>query len=155
MFQFCYYSQPFQRIRPGRYSISMSRGLSSSSDTYLPFFFRCRTHSVRRYSICPFTERKSSSAQAAIWLYSFVERRSGICFFLVICHRLISCLISTGCLNLPQAGRHGFRREPPEGWIPWRPYARRPAPPYASHQGAPAPSPPCRRLLPRSSFWHL
>ena len=46
---------------------SSSGGTSISSPTYLPFFFRWRTHSVKRYSIWPLTERKSSSAQAAIW----------------------------------------------------------------------------------------
>lgn len=60
---------------------SNSGGTSSSSDTYFPFFLRWRTHSERRYSICPFTERKSSSAHAAIALYSFGESRRGICFF--------------------------------------------------------------------------
>jgi hypothetical protein len=49
-----------------RYSISSSIGASMSSPTYLPFFLRCLTHSVSRYSICPLTERKSSSAQAAM-----------------------------------------------------------------------------------------
>ena len=56
-------------------------GSSSVSDTYLPFFLRCLTHSVSRYSICPFTERKSSSAQAASCSYNFAESLSGICFF--------------------------------------------------------------------------
>ena len=45
---------------------SSSGGTSISSPTYLPFFFRWRTHSVKRYSIWPLTERKSSSAQAAM-----------------------------------------------------------------------------------------
>ena len=72
-------------------------------------------------------------------------------FFLVICHRLISCLISTGCLNLPQAGRHDFRRVLPEGSIPWQPCARHPAPPYAFHRDAPGPSPPCPRRPPQFS----
>ena len=61
--------------------ISNSGGTSSSSDTYFPFFFRCRTHSVSRYSICPLTDRKSSSAQAAIAAYSLGDSRSGTCFF--------------------------------------------------------------------------
>ena len=51
----------------GNHEISSSGGLSIVSETYFPFFLRWRTHSVSRYSICPFTERKSSSAQAAIW----------------------------------------------------------------------------------------
>ena len=63
------------------YEISSSIGSSSVSDTYFPFFLRCLTHSVSKYSICPFTERKSSSAQAAIALYSFGDKRSGTCFF--------------------------------------------------------------------------
>ena len=63
------------------YSISNSGGTSISSETYLPFFLRWRTHSESRYSICPFTERKSSSAHAAIALYSFGDKRKGTCFF--------------------------------------------------------------------------
>jgi hypothetical protein len=46
--------------------MSSSGGTSISSETYLPFFFRWRTHSVNRYSIWPLIERKSSSAQAAM-----------------------------------------------------------------------------------------
>ena len=56
---------------------------NSCSETYFPFFFLCLTHSVSRYSICPLTERKSSSAQAAMASYSFAESLSGICFFLL------------------------------------------------------------------------
>lgn len=56
-------------------------GSSSCSGTYRPFRFRWRTHSDSRYSICPFTERKSSSAQAAMASYSLEEMRRGICFF--------------------------------------------------------------------------
>jgi len=67
-----------------RYSISNSIGLSISSETYLPFFLRWRTHSVRRYSICPLIDRKSSSAQAAIASYSFADTLSGICFLELI-----------------------------------------------------------------------
>ena len=36
---------------------------------------------MSRYSICPFTERKSSYAHAAMAAYSFGDRRSGTCFF--------------------------------------------------------------------------
>lgn len=61
--------------------MSSSIGLSISSPTYFPFFFRCLTHSVRRYSICPFIERKSSSAHAAISSNNFAEILSGTCFF--------------------------------------------------------------------------
>ena len=68
-------------MRRGGYSISSSGGTSISSETYFPFFFRWRTHSVSRYSICPLTDRKSSSAHAAIAAYSLGERRSGTCFF--------------------------------------------------------------------------
>ena len=64
--------------------ISSFGGTSMLSETYFPFFLRCLTHSVSRYSICPFTERKSSSAQEAMSLYSFSERRKGICFFSAI-----------------------------------------------------------------------
>jgi hypothetical protein len=41
---------------------------------------RLLTHSVRRYSICPFTERKSSSAHAAISFQRVGDRRSSTCF---------------------------------------------------------------------------
>lgn len=66
---------------------SSSGGSSRCSDTYFPFFFRWRTHSVSRYSICPLTERKSSSAQAAIALYSFSFSLSGTCFFAILTSR--------------------------------------------------------------------
>ena len=42
------------------YLRSSSGGTSIWSETYFPFFFRWRTHSVNRYSICPFTERKAA-----------------------------------------------------------------------------------------------
>ena len=44
------------------------------------FFFLFFTHSVRRYSIWPLIERKSSSAQAANSCHSAGERRSNSCF---------------------------------------------------------------------------
>ena len=47
------------------YCRSSFGGTSSSLGTGAPFFLRWRTHSESRYSICPFTERKSSSAHAA------------------------------------------------------------------------------------------
>lgn len=47
-------------------------------------FFRLRTASVRRNSICPLMERKSSSAQRANSSYNVFDRRSGICFFSAI-----------------------------------------------------------------------
>ena len=56
-------------------------------------FLRCLTHSVSKYSICPFTERKSSSAHAAIALYSLGESRSGTCFF------SLSAMFNTGSRN--------------------------------------------------------
>ena len=46
--------------------ISNFGGASISCPTYIPFFFRCFTHSESRYSICPLTERKSASAHAAM-----------------------------------------------------------------------------------------
>ena len=63
------------------YLISNLGGTSNSAGTYFPFFLRCLTHSDKRYSICPFTDRKSSSAHAAISSYNFFESRSGTCFF--------------------------------------------------------------------------
>ena len=131
------------------YSILISKGLSSSSETYFPFFFLWRTHSERRYSICPLTERKSSSAQAAISPYSFAERRRGICFFCV------SAIINTGFRNSQPAVRHGFRTGLPGDWIPLPPFVPHPTPPYASHLNAPGPSLPCLLLHPQSSYGHL
>ena len=43
-------------------------------------FFRVRTHSLSKYSTCPFIERKSSSAQAAISFQSAGDNRNTICF---------------------------------------------------------------------------
>ena len=65
------------------HSKSSSGATSNLSGKYLPFFFLCLTHSVRRYSICPFTDRKSSSAQAAIASYSCLDSRRGTCFFVL------------------------------------------------------------------------
>ena len=42
---------------------------------------RCLTASVKRYSICPFIERKSSSAQRETSSQSVGESRSKSCFF--------------------------------------------------------------------------
>ena len=59
---------------------SSSGGTSISSPTYLPFFFRWRTHSVKRYSIWPLTERTAvvaGTAPAAGDVSTFVERLAG------------------------------------------------------------------------------
>lgn len=130
------------------YSRSSSGGTSSSSGTYLPFFFRCRTHSVNRYSICPFTERKSSSAHAAMASYSFVESRSGTCFFRlsaisVQCsgvHDGLSVMVSAK--NHQKIGNHGcfpllIQRDD-----------------LIFHSGVPVPFPPYPQHHPRSSFLH-
>lgn len=98
--------------QPPHQEISSSGGTSISSETYFPFFLRCRTHSVRRYSICPLTDRKSSSAQAAIASYSFGESLSGTCFL------VLSAMINTDFLSLRRAVHHDFRIIPPEGWKP-------------------------------------
>src|SRR5699024_11844567 len=48
----------------------------------LSFFSPLSLHdALPIYSIWPFTERKSSSAQAAMASYSLGERRKGTCFF--------------------------------------------------------------------------
>ena len=135
------------------YSMSSSGGTSISSETYFPFFFRWRTHSVSRYSICPFTERKSSSAQAAMAAYSLAERRRGSAFSRPFYSQPWRHLpgINRGCRHSPQAGPRGCRRGPPTGWRPWRPCAPRPVPPCRSGSAAPGPSPRCPRPLPRSS----
>lgn len=127
------------------YSISISGGTSSSSGTYFPFFLRCRTHSVSRYSICPLTDRKSSSAQAAIAAYSLGDRRRGTCFFW-----FSFILLNTGCLNSQPAARHGYRKAPREGWRPSPLSAPHPALPPDSRSAAPGPSPPYRPRRPRS-----
>ena len=70
----------------------------------------------------------------------------GICFF--------GSAISTGCRCSQWAARHGCRRAPPAGWRPLPLCAHRPVPPLCSHSGGPAPSPPCPRHRPRSSYGH-
>ena len=60
-YNFCPYRLQTKNIK----LISLSH-IYKSETPYFPFFFRCRTHSDSKYSICPFTERKSSSAHAAI-----------------------------------------------------------------------------------------
>jgi len=47
----------------------------------LPVLFRRFTHSLSRYSIWLFNERKSSSAQATNSFQSVADNLSGICFF--------------------------------------------------------------------------
>ena len=44
-------------------------------------YFRRLTHSVSRYSICPFTERNSESAHDAKSFHNAFDSRRGICFF--------------------------------------------------------------------------
>ena len=87
------------------YSISISSGASISSETYFPFFFLCFTHSESKYSICPFTERKSSSAHAAISLYSFSESRRGTCFFILSAISIQTSGIHNG-LRITVAAKH-------------------------------------------------
>ena len=48
--------------------LALSENMRDLLADYFPFFRRCFTHSVSRYSICPFTERKSASAHAAMAL---------------------------------------------------------------------------------------
>ena len=126
--------KPNRNRFPVVYSISKSGGTSSWWGTGRPFFFRWRTHSVSRYSICPFTERKSSSAQAAIAAYKAADRRSGICFF--------SPAISTSCRNSLPAAHPGCRREPPEDWRPLRLFVLHPASRPGFRSGVPEPSQP-------------
>ncbi len=78
----------------------MSRGLSISSPTYLPFFLRWRTHSVSRYSICPLMERKSSSAHDAISSNNFADILRGTCFFSAKTSPALDFLVTGKCQNL-------------------------------------------------------
>ena len=127
--------------------ISNSGGTSSSSGAYFPFFLRCLTHSVRRYSICPLTDRKSSSAQAAMASYSLGDNLRGTCF-------LFSAIVNINSLNLLRAVRHGFRTVPPEGWRPLRPCVPRPDGLHLFRSVSPEPFPPCPRPRPRSFSGH-
>lgn len=54
---------------------------SESDETFFPRFL---TAVESMYSICPLTERNSSSAHSAIAAYNSSEIRSGICFFSII-----------------------------------------------------------------------
>ena len=67
-------------------------------------------HSVKRYSICPLTERKSSSAHAAISAYSFAESRSGICFLALSFSFSMGHLLFYFPPRVCGAGRHNGRR---------------------------------------------
>src|SRR5665647_3233258 len=70
---------------------------SISAAGLLKFLLRCRTLSVRRYSIWPLIERKSSSAQTANAFQSVGDKRSKSCFlsfssfFSVITSKLNRC----------------------------------------------------------------
>ena len=67
-------------------------------------------HSVKRYSICPLTERKSSSAHAAISAYSFAESRRGICFLALSFSFSMGHLLFYFSPRACGAGRHNGRR---------------------------------------------
>lgn len=67
--------------------------------SFLVLFF---TASVRRYSICPFMERNSSSDHLASSSYKVFERRRGICFF---------SLSATVHLPLGMSFNFGFRHQ--------------------------------------------
>ena len=113
-------------------------------------FLRCLTHSVRRYSICPFTERKSSSAHAAIALYKFSLSRSGICFFAMITFPLTK-LVSTDFRSSLPAARHDCRTVPQGDWKPSRPFSLRRDPPHRFPSGVREPFQPCRPRRRQSS----
>ena len=113
---------------------------------------RFLTASVRRYSICPFIERKSSSAQREISSHKVGESRSKSCFLSFSAKRLpppFDCFLSFKISKLNRclrwAGRRCFRKEQQEGWKPSalcvpRPYQR----PYPG-QDVQAPFQPCLR----------
>lgn len=79
--------------------------LSISYSSGFLCFFLYFTHSVSRYSICPFMERKSSSAHWAISFQRETDSLRGTCFFafsfpllLFSCSRMCHHLIfNTGC----------------------------------------------------------
>ena len=130
------------------YCRSSLDGTSISSDTYLPFFFLCLTHSDKRYSICPFTDRKSSSAQAAIASYNFGESLKGTCFL------VLSVITNTDFPNSQPVVHHDFHRAQPEDWKPLQLFVPHPVPQPDFHLSVPVPFLPCRPLRPQSSFWH-
>ena len=136
-----------------RHSISISRGLSSSSDTYFRSSFSdaripsgdiqsARSRNGSHPPPKPLSDCKAS------WRDGAESVSSGYLPY------QLSRVISTGCPCLRWAGRRGCRRVPPKDWTPWRPFSRHPAPPYASHPGAPGPSPPYPPLRLQSSSGH-
>lgn len=93
------------------------------SSSFFWCFFLYFTHSVSRYSICPFIERKSSSAHWAISFHRVADSLKGTCFFAFsfpfalfsfsrMCHRLT--FFNKCCHCLQWAVRLYFRTVPPE-----------------------------------------
>lgn len=93
-------------LRPAFYSISRFGGISNSFGVVEPFLLRWRTHSLKRYSIWPFTDRKSSSAHCAIAAYSLGESLSGICFFALSAAMSIQAAAVYNGLRIAVAAKH-------------------------------------------------
>ena len=99
----------YKRSVPG---ISSMVTTSMPSPPYSSFwcFFLYFTHSVSRYSICPFIERKSSSAHWAISFHRVADSLKGTCFFAFsfpfalfsfsrMCHRLTFLIDASAVYN--------------------------------------------------------
>src|SRR5450756_1373147 len=87
----------------GRYDLFSDGSVSSCSISAagpLKFLLRCLTLSVRRYSIWPLIERKSSSAQAANAFQSVGDRRSKSCFLSLPSFFSVITSKSSHCLSL-------------------------------------------------------
>lgn len=128
-------------------SSACSSGKGERGGERRPFLRRWRTHSLSRYSICALMERKSSSAHAAISLYSCSDNRRGTCFF-------SRCPISTEIPYSRWGLRPDFRKERPTDWKPWQPCAPHPEQQTDFLPSGQAPFPPCRPRLRQSSCVH-
>ena len=132
--------------------------------SFFPCFFLYFTHSVRRYSICPLIERKSSSAHWASSFQSAAFNRSGTCYlaFYLAFFSSVSIVRSTVCHNISSTANHClqsavhlyFRTKQQEGCLPLQLFSLRPTLLLPFHSDVPTPSLPYRLRLPQSSVSH-
>lgn len=85
----------------GSYQWGLAGSGSSEPSSLELLLRRARTASVSRYSIWPFTERNSSSAQLTRSCQRLFERRRGICFFsstglLIMSQTPLLCTVFSG-----------------------------------------------------------
>ena len=96
---------------------------------------------VKRYSISPFSERKSSSAICITFSYNEGERRNSSCF--------LSAFISKYCHCLRWVARPYFRKEQRVSCLPFALFFPHPIRKYFFVAIFPAPFPPCQPRLPQ------